>query len=87
MSKKNNKEYKNREEAFRDYFESVSKIVYTLNLISDRNDMTRRLSNNINRVLGYDDDTIINDEKTLNNNNDEIAILIDSIKKDLKKIL
>ena len=31
MSKKNNKEYKNREEAFRDYFESVSKIVYTLN--------------------------------------------------------
>lgn len=86
MSKKNNKEYKNREEAFRDYFESVSKIVYTLNLISDRNDMTRRLSNNINRVLGYDDETIINDEKVANNNNDEIAILIDSIKKDLKKI-
>ena len=85
MSKKNNKEYKNREEAFRDYFESVSKIVYTLNLISDRNDMTRRLSNNINRVLGYDDETIINDEKTVNNN-DEIAILIYSIKKDLKKI-
>lgn len=86
MSKKNNKKYKNREEAFRDYFESVSKIVYTLNLISDRNDMTRRLSNNINRVLGYDDETIINDEKVANNNNDEIAILIDSIKKDLKKI-
>ena len=87
MSKKNNnKEYKNREEAFRDYFESVSKIVYTLNLISDRNDMTRRLSNNINRVLGYDDEAIINDEKVSNNNNDEIAILIDSIKKDLKKI-
>ncbi|MEI0531623.1 ATP-dependent Clp protease ATP-binding subunit ClpX [Brachyspira pilosicoli] len=86
MKKNNNKEYKNREEAFRDYFESVSKIVYTLNLISDRNDMTRRLSNNINRVLGYDDETIINDEKVSNNNNDEIAILIDSIKKDLKKI-
>ncbi|MEI0580221.1 ATP-dependent Clp protease ATP-binding subunit ClpX [Brachyspira pilosicoli] len=87
MSKKNNsKEYKNREEAFRDYFESVSKIVYTLNLISDRNDMTRRLSNNINRVLGYDDEAIINDEKTVNNNNDEIAILADSIRKDLKKI-
>lgn len=86
MNKKNNKEYKNREEAFRDYFESVSKIVYTLNLISDRNDMTRRLSNNINRVLGYDDETIINDEKVANNNNDEIAILIYSIKKDLKKI-
>ncbi|TXJ46847.1 ATP-dependent Clp protease ATP-binding subunit ClpX [Brachyspira pilosicoli] len=86
MNKKNNKKYKNREEAFRDYFESVSKIVYTLNLISDRNDMTRRLSNNINRVLGYDDETIINDEKVANNNNDEIAILIDSIKKDLKKI-
>ena len=86
MNKKNNKKYKNREEAFRDYFESVSKIVYTLNLISDRNDMTRRLSNNINRVLGYDDETIINDEKTVNNNNDEIDILVDSIKKDLKKI-
>ena len=86
MNKKNNKKYKNREEAFRDYFESVSKIVYTLNLISDRNDMTRRLSNNINRVLGYDDEAIINDEKTVNNNNDEIAILADSIKKDLKKI-
>ena len=49
-------EYSSREEAFRVYFDIVTKIVYTLNLISDKNDMTRRLSNNIDRTLGYEDE-------------------------------
>lgn len=74
-----------REEAFRTYFEIVTKIVYTLNLISDRNDMTRRLSSNIDRALGYDDEMLPNNEKIVNNTN-EIEILVNSIKSDVKKI-
>ena len=72
MKKRTNKninnedKYDNREEAFKNYFEIVTKIVYTLNLISDRNDMTRRLSSNIDRALGYDDEMISNNEKTVN---------------------
>ena len=91
MKKKNNnneenkEKYKNREDAFRAYFEIVTKIVYTLNLISDRNDMTRRLSNNIDRALGYDDDMVSNNEKVINNTN-EIDLLVNSLKGDVRKI-
>ncbi|WP_300369749.1 ATP-dependent Clp protease ATP-binding subunit ClpX [Brachyspira sp.] len=83
--KKSLNKYENREEAFRAYFEIVTKIVYTLNLISDRNDMPRRLSNNIDRALGYDDEMLPNNEKIVNNIN-EIEILINSLKGDVKKI-
>ncbi|WP_432631477.1 ATP-dependent Clp protease ATP-binding subunit ClpX [Brachyspira sp.] len=79
-------EYSSREEAFRVYFDIVTKIVYTLNLISDKNDMTRRLSNNIDRTLGYEDEITSNNEKTINTNNNEVNILINSLKNDLKKI-
>ena len=79
-------EYSSREEAFRVYFDIVTKIVYTLNLISDKNDMTRRLSNNIDRTLGYEDEIASNNEKTINTNNNEVNILINSLKNDLKKI-
>ena len=79
-------EYSRREEAFRVYFDIVTKIVYTLNLISDKNDMTRRLSNNIDRTLGYEDEIASNNEKTINTNNNEVNILINSLKNDLKKI-
>ena len=79
-------EYSSREEAFRVYFDVVTKIVYTLNLISDKNDMTRRLSNNIDRTLGYEDEIASNNEKTINTNNNEVNILINSLKNDLKKI-
>lgn len=78
-------EYSSREDAFRVYFDTVTKIVYTLNLISDKNDMTRRLSNNIDRTLGYEEEMISNNEKTINNNN-EVGLLINSLKVDLKKI-
>ena len=64
--------YANREDAFRAYFEIVTKIVYTLNLISDRNDMTRRLSSNIDRALGYDDEMIAG---IMGNMNPESGIL------------
>ncbi|EKV57753.1 ATP-dependent Clp protease ATP-binding subunit ClpX [Brachyspira hampsonii] len=77
--------YANREDAFRAYFEIVTKIVYTLNLISDRNDMTRRLSSNIDRALGYDDEMVSNNEKIVNNSN-EVEILINSLNTDVKKI-
>lgn len=87
MKKKiNDNEYSSREDAFRVYFDTVTKIVYTLNLISDKNDMTRRLSNNIDRTLGYEEDMISNNEKTINNNNNEVGLLINSLKVDLKKI-
>ena len=79
-------EYSSREDAFRVYFDTVTKIVYTLNLISDKNDMTRRLSNNIDRTLGYEDEITSNNEKTINTNNNEVNILINSLKNDLKKI-
>lgn len=79
-------EYSSREEAFRVYFDIVTKIVYTLNLISDKNDMTRRLSNNIDRTLGYEDEIASNNEKTINTNNNEVNILINSLKNDLKRI-
>lgn len=79
-------EYSSREDAFRVYFDTVTKIVYTLNLISDKNDMTRRLSNNIDRTLGYEDEITSNNEKTINNNNNEVGLLINSLKVDLKKI-
>ena len=82
--KVNSKE-ENREEAFRAYFEIVTKIVYTLNLISDRNDMTRRLSNNIDRALGYDDEIVTNNEKTANSAN-EVELLINSLRSDVRKI-
>ena len=86
MKKKiNDNEYSSREDAFRVYFDTVTKIVYTLNLISDKNDMTRRLSNNIDRTLGYEEEMISNNEKTINNNN-EVGLLINSLKVDLKKI-
>ncbi|ANN64169.1 peptidase [Brachyspira hyodysenteriae] len=83
--KKSSGNYANREDAFRAYFEIVTKIVYTLNLISDRNDMTRRLSSNIDRALGYDDEMISNNEKIANNSN-EVEILINSLKTDVRKI-
>ena len=87
MKKKiNDNEYSSREDAFRFYFDTVTKIVYTLNLISDKNDMTRRLSNNIDRTLGYEEEMISNNEKTINNNNNEVGLLINSLKVDLKKI-
>lgn len=87
MKKKiNDNEYSSREDAFRVYFDTVTKIVYTLNLISDKNDMTRRLSNNIDRTLGYEEEMISNNEKTINNNNNEVRLLINSLKVDLKKI-
>lgn len=87
MKKKiNYNEYSSKEEAFRVYFDIVTKIVYTLNLISDKNDMTRRLSNNIDRTLGYEDEIVSNNEKTINTNNNEVNILINSLKLDLKKI-
>lgn len=87
MKKKiNDNEYSSREDAFRVYFDTVTKIVYTLNLISDKNDMTRRLSNNIDRTLGYEEEMISNNEKTINNNNNEVGLLINSLKIDLKKI-
>lgn len=87
MKKKiNDNEYSSREDAFRVYFDTVTKIVYTLNLISDKNDMTRRLSNNIDRTLGYEEEMISNNEKTINTNNNEVNILINSLKNDLKKI-
>ena len=87
MKKKiNDNEYSSREDAFRVYFDTVTKIVYTLNLISDKNDMTRRLSNNIDRTLGYEEEMISNNEKTINNNNNEVGLLINSLKVDLKKI-
>ena len=79
-------EYSSREDAFRVYFDTVTKIVYTLNLISDKNDMARRLSNNIDRTLGYEDEITSNNEKTINTNNNEVNILINSLKNDLKKI-
>lgn len=82
----NDNEYSSREDAFRVYFDTVTKIVYTLNLISDKNDMTRRLSNNIDRTLGYEEEMISNNEKTINNNNNEVGLLINSLKVDLKKI-
>lgn len=89
MKKKSDKtksnNYKDREDAFKSYFEIVTKIVYTLNLISDRNDMTRRLSSNIDRALGYDDEMLPNNEKPVNNSN-EIDLLISSLKNDVKKI-
>lgn len=77
--------YANREDAFKAYFEIVTKIVYTLNLISDRNDMSRRLSNNIDRALGYDDEMISNNDKIVNNAN-EVEILLNSLKTDVKRI-
>ena len=87
MKKKiNDNEYSSREDVFRVYFDTVTKIVYTLNLISDKNDMTRRLSNNIDRTLGYEEEMISNNEKTINNNNNEVGLLINSLKVDLKKI-
>ena len=87
MKKKiNDNEYSSREDAFRVYFDTVTKIVYTLNLISDKNDMTRRLSNNIDRTLVYEEEMISNNEKTINNNNNEVGLLINSLKVDLKKI-
>lgn len=87
MKKKiNYNEYSSKEEAFRVYFDIVTKIVYTLNLISDKNDMTRRLSNNIDRTLGYEDEIVSSNEKTINTNNNEVNILINSLKIDLKKI-
>ena len=87
MKKKiNDNEYSSREDAFRVYFDTVTKIVYTLNLISDKNDMTRRLSNNIYRTLVYEEEMISNNEKTINNNNNEVGLLINSLKVDLKKI-
>ena len=82
---KSEEKYKDREDAFRAYFEIITKIVYTLNLISDRNDMTRRLSSNIDRALGYDDEVVSNNEKTLNNAN-EIDLLVNSLKGDVRKI-
>ena len=87
MKKKiNDNEYSSREDAFRVYFDTVTKIVYTLNLISDKNDMTRRLSNNIDRTLGYEEEMVSNNEKTINTNNNEVGLLINSLKIDLKKI-
>ncbi len=83
--KNSSSKYNNREEAFKAYFEIVTKIVYTLNLISDRNDMARRLSNNIDRALGYDDEMLPNNEKIVNNTND-VEILINSLKGDIKRI-
>ncbi|OEJ13973.1 peptidase [Brachyspira hampsonii] len=77
--------YADKEDAFRAYFEIVTKIVYTLNLISDRNDMTRRLSSNIDRALGYDDEMMSNNEKMVNSSN-EVEILINSLNTDVKKI-
>ena len=93
MKKKSNKsnndkvndKYENREEAFKAYFEIVTKIVYTLNLISDRNDMSRRLSSNIDRALGYDDEMVSNNDKVVNSAN-EVELLISSLKSDVKKI-
>ena len=82
---KSEEKYKDREDAFRAYFEIITKIVYTLNLISDRNDMTRRLSSNIDRALGYDDEVVSNNEKNLNNAN-EIDLLVNSLKGDVRKI-
>lgn len=84
--KRNDNEYSSREDAFRVYFDTVTKIVYTLNLISDKNDMTRRLSNNMDRTLGYEDEIVSNNEKTINTNNNEVGILISSLKNDLRKI-
>lgn len=84
MKNKENKKTENREEAFKSYFGIVTKIVYTLNSISDRNDMTRRLSNNIDRTLGYDDEVETHNDKL--SNNEEIELLSESLKKDLKKI-
>lgn len=81
----NDDKYDSREDAFKNYFEIVTKIVYTLNLISDRNDMTRRLSSNIDRALGYDDEMISNNEKTVNSAN-EVELLINSLNSDVKKI-
>ena len=93
MKKKSNKsnndkvndKYENREEAFKAYFEIVTKIVYTLNLISDRNDMSRRLSSNIDRALGYDDEMVSNNDKVVNSAK-EVELLISSLKSDVKKI-
>ncbi|ADG70963.1 ATP-dependent Clp protease ATP-binding subunit ClpX [Brachyspira murdochii] len=92
MKKKNNEEakenqekYKDRDDAFRAYFEIITKIVYTLNLISDRNDMTRRLSSNIDRALGYEDEMTSNNEKAVNNAN-EVDLLVNSLKSDVRKI-
>ena len=84
-AKENQEKYKDREDAFRAYFEIITKIVYTLNLISDRNDMTRRLSSNIDRALGYEDEMVSNNEKAVNNAN-EVDLLVNSLKGDVRKI-
>lgn len=71
-------------DVFKTYFSIVTRIVYTLNSIAERNDMTRRLSSNIDRALGYSDDIDRDDEKL--SSNDEVEILLKSIKKDLKAL-
>ena len=58
---------------------------YSWTFVSDGNDMTRRLSSNIDRALGYDDEMMSNNEKIANNSN-EVEILINSLKTDVKKI-
>lgn len=75
---------KNRSDIFKDYFEVIVKIVYTLNLISDKNDMSRRLSSNFDRGFTYEED-IISDDK--NNNISELEFLQKSLNADIKKAL
>lgn len=70
--------------SFRDYFSVVTRIVYTLSSISDRNDMTKRLSNNIDKVLGYEDE--INLESDRFSNDEEVQILLFHLQRDLKMI-
>lgn len=81
---KENKKLDDKNEAFKSYFGIITKIVYTLNSISERNDMTRRLSSNIDRALGYEDESETPNEKLTSG--EEIELLKESIKKDLKKV-
>ncbi len=81
--KKENKLHE-RATAFKEYFSVITKTVYTLNSISERNDMSRRLNSNIDRTLGYDEDSISTPYKF--SNSEELDILVSSLDTDLEKI-
>jgi len=90
MKKHNGKNSTSREGAFKEYFSVVTRIVYTLNSIVERNDVIRRFNNNAEKGIGfeYTEESIISDPKMsgYENTYESLNALTDSVKLDLAKI-
>ena len=90
MKSDNNKNATSREGAFKEYFSVVTRIVYTLNSIVERNDIIRRFNNNAEKGIGfeYTEESIISDSKMTGYENtfESLNALTDSIKLDLVKV-